>query len=170
MISGGTNQQLTSPTFGITVTVDLPEVKIVSISLIVVNSAHVLQKYSSYLKLCRVLAYCRFMHNRTSHKETGSFESEELMKAEKTIARWVQTEVFLIELCCLKNQYNLPKKSLLVALKPFLDQDRLIRVLNMPKSLLVKSIRLFYRQNTMSFTLLCGAGFNIIHRNSFYIL
>lgn len=68
--------------------VNLPEIKTVSVALVAVTTEQILQKYSSYSKLCRVIAYChKFASNQTIPKKTGPLELEKLNKAERTIAR-----------------------------------------------------------------------------------
>lgn len=70
---------------------------------------------------------------RDKHMSTGKIklrplEVSELNRAERTVLKWVQEEEFKQELKCLMSDQDLPRKSLLVSLRPFIDKDGLIRV------------------------------------------
>lgn len=45
-----------------------------------------------------------------------------------TVAKFVQLEAFPEELRCLHDRRSLPRKSKLIALNPFIDEEGLIRV------------------------------------------
>ncbi|XP_018375981.1 PREDICTED: uncharacterized protein LOC108769466 [Trachymyrmex cornetzi] len=108
---------------------ELPELKATSVALTMTAESEILMRYSSYSKLCRIIAYChRYRRNRRNKKKIGPLEKEELENAEKTIVRLVQSEVFAEELRCLRNKGMLPRKSKLIPLAPFLDEEGLIRV------------------------------------------
>jgi len=55
-------------------------------------------------------------------------EVHELNKAENIVLKWVQQDGFQQELQCLRNNRNLPKKSKLASLCPFVDKNGLMRV------------------------------------------
>ncbi|XP_018363954.1 PREDICTED: uncharacterized protein LOC108761740 [Trachymyrmex cornetzi] len=108
---------------------ELPELKATSVALTMTAESEILMRYSSYSKLCRIIAYChRYRRNRRNKKKIGLLEKEELENAEKTIVRLVQSKVFAEELRCLRNKGMLPRKSKLIPLAPFLDEEGLIRV------------------------------------------
>ncbi|XP_015120060.1 uncharacterized protein LOC107043207 [Diachasma alloeum] len=108
---------------------DLPELKQASVTLVCTWTSELLQKYSSYPKLCRIIAYCyRFGSSLTGNRKTGPLGIEELQKAETTVIKWVQQEAFSTEIRCLHEDRELPRKSPLSSMRQFLDQEDLIRV------------------------------------------
>ncbi|XP_034935131.1 uncharacterized protein [Chelonus insularis] len=108
---------------------DLPELKTSVITLMSTFSSAIIKKYSSYSKLCRIVAYChRFCQALLRQRLSGPLKAEELEKAERTIMRWVQQEKFEPELNCLIHGRELPKKSKLRSLNVFLDENKIIRV------------------------------------------
>lgn len=108
--------------------VDLPEQKTTVISLVSTTPSDVLRRFSSYFKLCRVIDYCHRFRRPLSTRKTGPLEPEELSRAEEIIVRWTQAEAFPVELRCLQNKADLPKKSPLIPLKTFIDPSGIIRV------------------------------------------
>jgi len=106
---------------------NLPKLK-VTIALLVVHDLE-LRKYSSYSKLCRIVAYCcRFICSLRRKKKTGSLEVAEIQQAERTVIKWIQQKTFAREFRCIKQDQELPRKNPMRPLRPFLDSDDLIRV------------------------------------------
>ncbi|XP_011705642.1 PREDICTED: uncharacterized protein LOC105460851 [Wasmannia auropunctata] len=106
----------------------LPELKS-TVVLLATHDSELLQKYSSFSKLCRIIAYCqRFLINSRGKKRIGPLEVAEIQQAEETVIRWLQAECFAQERRCLKTKQDLPRKSPIKSLRPFLDEKGLIRV------------------------------------------
>lgn len=106
----------------------LPEMRKISFSL-VTYTANPLLKISSFNMLCRVIAYCyRFRDVLRKQKKHGPLMPEELEKAEITIIKWTQAQEFPRGLRCLTEGRELPRKSPLRSLHPFIDTQGLIRV------------------------------------------
>jgi len=109
--------------------IHLPELRSLSVTLMSTRTQQLLEKYSSYQKLCRIVALCcRFADNCRFGKKTTSLTTIELQKAEKIIIRWVQQEAFATEFQCLQEDKPLPRKSPLRALTAYLSEEGLIRV------------------------------------------
>ncbi|XP_011863524.1 PREDICTED: uncharacterized protein LOC105559655, partial [Vollenhovia emeryi] len=105
-------------------TIELPELK-QNICLVATVIDHsILEKYSSYSKLCRVIAHClRFRPNSTYR---GPLRPEEIDKAELRVIKLLQTSHFSDELKKLKDKH--PYRGKLSNLSPFIDQDGVLRV------------------------------------------
>lgn len=91
----------------------------------------ILRRYSSITRLQRVLAYClRFVNNSDKKKEklTGNLSSKELQISLKLILKLVQKEEFSQEIEDLTTSSSVRKKSKLLNLNPFIDDQGLIRV------------------------------------------
>ncbi|XP_043287492.1 uncharacterized protein [Venturia canescens] len=84
----------------------------------------VLERYSSIVKLKRVIAYCL----RFKTKLKGPLSCEELQTATNTILRSVQSLHFAEELKSLREAKCVDRKSKLAPLTPFIDNYGLIRV------------------------------------------
>lgn len=85
----------------------------------------ILEKYSSYSKLLRVIAYClRFLPN---NKGVGQLCAKEIDEAEVRVLKIIQSIRFHSELKELK-ETNSTKRSVIANLNPFLDDRGLIRV------------------------------------------
>lgn len=109
--------------------INLPELRASSVTLVSTLTRQILRKYSSYSKLCRVIAFCyRFAENCRSNRKTTLFSPAEMERAEKVVIRWVQQESFPMEIHCLQENRLLPRKSSLCALAAYLDNEGLIRV------------------------------------------
>nr|CAI5859532.1 unnamed protein product [Callosobruchus analis] len=91
----------------------------------------IIEKYSSFLKLRRVIAYIlRFVHNvrvKGSERRYGALTCQELDSAFLLLVKTVQLEVFYNEYHCLRKGKKLHNKSKLLSLKPFIH-DEVIRV------------------------------------------
>lgn len=108
---------------------NLPELRLNVVNLMIFHNSNLLQRYSSFSKLCKVLAYCyRFVPNIKNNKQTGPLKVKEIQRTEKIVIKWVQTEVFSDEYCALKANREVAKNSTLKSLRPFIDKDDLIRV------------------------------------------
>ncbi|XP_050521830.1 uncharacterized protein LOC126894684 [Daktulosphaira vitifoliae] len=86
---------------------------------------------SEYFKLLRVLAYCLRVKSNFLSSDTniyGPVEATEIENALKRLVKEAQQEEFFTELCDLKNSKLVSSKSKLFRLKPFLDNDGIIRV------------------------------------------
>ncbi|XP_011859356.1 PREDICTED: uncharacterized protein LOC105556853 [Vollenhovia emeryi] len=90
----------------------------------------VLQRFSSFIKMIRVIAYClRFYNHCRSHKSNSEdLNNEELKQAEACILKLVQGVAFKNELYSLRERHSLDKRSNILSLNPFLDSDGIIRV------------------------------------------
>ncbi|XP_052754692.1 uncharacterized protein LOC128201521 [Galleria mellonella] len=88
-------------------------------------------KYSKFTTLQRVMAYIlRYLHNSKCKidKHTGHLTVEELNLAMKRLIKLHQQECFATEINILKINKNLPSKSRLLSLSPFLDDNGFLRV------------------------------------------
>lgn len=98
------------------------------------------QKHSSYSKIIRILSYCAKFINHIKLKSTTGITKvikpiqevspttkAEIMQATKYCCNWAQHEVFADEIRLLSNKKQL-KKSSIISLSPFLDEDNLLRV------------------------------------------
>lgn len=89
-------------------------------------------KYSSFRKLQRVMAYClRFKTNslcKKSDRTVGHLTLNELKQAHNQIIRMIQQQHFSRELNQLKTERTVSATSNLITMKPFLDKDGLIRL------------------------------------------
>jgi len=90
----------------------------------------IVEKYSSLLKLLRVIAFCRrFIHNASKKERlSGALQVDEIDKAESSIIRLVQAISFASEIQDLGKFGQVSPKSVLLRLRPFLDKNNLIRV------------------------------------------
>lgn len=120
---------------------DIPELKSVSISTIITqNPWDIFERYSSFMKLLRVVEYtCRFI-NKLKQKVKPSKDSssitntnhhilpEEINHATQVLVKLVQRSHFSRELTILSNQQNLNKNSPILRLNPFIDKAGILRV------------------------------------------
>lgn len=112
---------------------DVPEGRIVKQSFISIpKSFDLLNKYSSFIKLQRVVAYClRFCHNTTRLKDErslGPLSVAELQESLLVLIKTVQGHELYREIGDLKNGQMVSKKSKIVSLYPFIDENGLLRV------------------------------------------
>ncbi|XP_011859184.1 PREDICTED: uncharacterized protein LOC105556702 [Vollenhovia emeryi] len=89
------------------------------------NDTSILERYSSYTKLCKIVAYC--LRLRRSNKYSGSLSAKEIREAEVRVLKIYQGVQFAVELEKLKNKRPI-NKGKIANLDPFLDEDGLIRV------------------------------------------
>ncbi|XP_067208500.1 uncharacterized protein [Linepithema humile] len=85
----------------------------------------ILNKYSSYLKLLRIVAYC--LRVLPTNKYTGSLIAEEINRAEIRVLKILQNTQFYDEMKKLADKVSI-NKGKLANLNPFLDENGLIRV------------------------------------------
>ncbi|XP_043271219.1 uncharacterized protein [Venturia canescens] len=107
---------------------ELPELKPVTVTLTTITVSSILEKFKSYRKLMRVIAYCLRWRNRKNPSKNRALTVQELDRAEKAIARMVQHERFAQEIRDLENKNEIHRKSPLRALTPVLDDEGLLRV------------------------------------------
>lgn len=95
-------------------------------------SSTLLERFSSFTRMIRVIAYCkRFVQNlkmKRVEKQVGSLTTQELNNALKDCIRHSQREKFSEEIAIVKKAENLPKRSCIRALNPFIDEDGILRV------------------------------------------
>lgn len=89
-------------------------------------------KFSSFIKLQRVWAYClRFISNLRCNKETRNLQNltiGELQTSIDTLTRISQRESFPIDYEELQKNNSVPRKSKLLSLNTFIDDNNIIRV------------------------------------------
>lgn len=112
---------------------ELPEHKPTADVCLITDDQNILQKYSSFPKLQRVIAYIlRFSNNskisEPEHRSYGPLSTHELQKATTSVLKIVQCEHFSEDYSHLKMHGTVPHKSKLISLSPFLDANNLIRV------------------------------------------
>ncbi|GFQ80045.1 DUF1758 domain-containing protein [Trichonephila clavata] len=94
--------------------------------------AEFFEKFSSWNKLKRVVAYClRFVKNCSlaARKRRKSFlTTAELNEAEKAIVKFIQHDHFSMEVSYLSAGKQLPSSNKLIPLTPFYDDFGIIRV------------------------------------------
>ena len=83
--------------------------------------------FSTWNRLVRAIGNARqILKNR--HWKLKSLSRAELMAAESAVIQRVQEEHYSEELRCLRQAENLPKKSTITSLSPFIDIDGVLRV------------------------------------------
>ena len=87
------------------------------------------KRFSSWLRLIRVQAWVRrFIDNcRSCKRESGQLKSEEIEDATFQVIRSAQRKAFPDEYLALQRQRELPKKSKLLGLRPWLDEEGQMR-------------------------------------------
>lgn len=79
------------------------------------------QRFSSFTKLVRVIAYCRRWR---SNSHNPFLKLDELRQAETALIRMIQREAFADDINLLNTNKPLAKTSSLIRLTPFLDSDQ----------------------------------------------
>ncbi|XP_067213070.1 uncharacterized protein [Linepithema humile] len=102
----------------ITQTIKVPELKRNTCLIATSHKLEFLEKYSSYSKLLRIIAYC--LRWRSNNKYTGALCAEEINFAEIRILKALQSITFVKEIKQLKDNQDLSKKSRLAGLNPFI--------------------------------------------------
>ncbi|XP_011859366.1 PREDICTED: uncharacterized protein LOC105556862, partial [Vollenhovia emeryi] len=104
---------------------EIPEMRKNICAIAISDSTEIINRYSSYRKLNRVVAYCRRMRPANTHK--GALKSIELDEAEICILKLVQANRFPEEIQILKKE-RVDVKGNIANLNPFMDNHGLIRV------------------------------------------
>ncbi|XP_077275276.1 uncharacterized protein LOC143904452 [Temnothorax americanus] len=111
--------------------IEIPEQR----SIVVLSNVHVvdtdlLSRFSSFARMKRIIAYCiRFASRcRSLRNDSEDLSTEDLKKAEMRIVKLVQITAFESELRSLSQKRPLDKKSNILSLSPFLDDDGVLRV------------------------------------------
>lgn len=114
---------------------EVPETRTQSVALLCnKTSFNLLERYSSLIKLKRVVATCmRFKMNCGLSKSKsplnhGPLTSEELQKAMNILIKLHQQEAFACELHHLQQNKPINSHSKILSLNPIIDQDGLLRV------------------------------------------
>ncbi|XP_018396617.1 PREDICTED: uncharacterized protein LOC108774886 [Cyphomyrmex costatus] len=109
--------------------IEIPEQR-TTISLKTEGSSDLLRRFSSLVRLRRVVAWClRFINNcRSKHKVQGNLISSELEHATSVIIKLVQSEAFSREIQSLEAGKTLKNNSKILSLHPFLDSIGILRV------------------------------------------
>ncbi|XP_076384567.1 uncharacterized protein LOC143263622 [Megalopta genalis] len=116
------------PTWETVLHINDPERKIAicMATIPVTKDAKILERYSSWTKLVRVIALCRRW--RPGRIIKGSLTVSELSQSRVTILRMLQEIYFKTEILALRRQSDPYLHGKLAKLNPFLDQDGLLRV------------------------------------------
>ncbi len=107
---------------------------VVHVATVLINTLIPFDRFSRFECLTRVTAWMRrFVHNcRSQHQgidpKSGSLSSDELNTAMLVWISLTQSQSFHDEVQCLENGKELPKSSCLRALRPFLDDGKLLSV------------------------------------------
>ncbi|XP_018301866.1 uncharacterized protein [Mycetomoellerius zeteki] len=96
-----------------------------NVCLLVSNESEIIDRFSSYSKLLRVVAYC--LRLRPINTRKGSLCTEEIDEAEGRILKIVQNARFAAEIKILRDKDSTVKNKL-ANLSPFIDDRGLIRV------------------------------------------
>lgn len=89
---------------------------------------NLLERHSSITKVTRVLAWILRALTRTRSALPKFLTLQEIQKAKLTIIKHVQRSEFAADIECLQNQRNIDSKSKLLQLKPFVDENGILRV------------------------------------------
>ncbi|VEN50686.1 unnamed protein product [Callosobruchus maculatus] len=116
-----------------TPTTDLPELRknIKALNVISINNNDLFLKFSSIIKLRRIIALCqRFVYNlrNKTNKKLGPIVSIELDDANKTLVKLAQQESFPVELAMLQKEGFIKPNNKLSSLSLFLDDNNIMRV------------------------------------------
>ncbi|XP_076660082.1 uncharacterized protein LOC143363371 [Halictus rubicundus] len=115
------------PTTKLTAT-EIPEMRPLKAFVTQQTECETLQRFSSFLKLQRVVAYCLRFRTNSSRKErvTIGLTTDEINKAVLRIIKLTQQEGFGKEIHSITKQND--SSSALSPLNPFIDKDGLLRV------------------------------------------
>lgn len=112
---------------------EMPERKTNSKSLVVIQpNLSIFLKFSSFLKLQRVLAFVLRYKNNSLNRQFprlhGPLRTQELELSLKCLVRLAQTQSFSEEIKALKANKHISSKSILKNLNPLLDESGILRV------------------------------------------
>ncbi|GBM79586.1 hypothetical protein AVEN_140205-1, partial [Araneus ventricosus] len=107
--------------------------KVIMLNVVDENfKVEVFQKFSSWNKLKRIVAYClRFVKNcslATCQRKRSFLTTAELNEAEKCIVKFIQRDHFSMEVSYLSASKQLPSNNKIIPLTPFYDDSGIIRV------------------------------------------
>lgn len=92
----------------------------------------IFDKYASLHKLVYVFSWCiRFVHNLRVNRANRCFETISVQEYDAALIRLIklmQGDVSSAEIFALKNSNNVPNRSSIKSLDPFLDNDNLLEV------------------------------------------
>lgn len=94
----------------------------------------VIDRFSSYERMLRVMTYCYRWRTRTKELNTTddrlqtSLSTHELLQTEKRIIKVVQSEVFEAEIRSLNKGQAIHHKSALYSVDPYIDSEGILRV------------------------------------------
>lgn len=108
---------------------EIPETRRIVALTVVHSLPEAIFNFSSYLKLKRIIAFCkRFANNCQKRGLSGQLTVQELQEAEVSIIRIIQLNSYGQEIKKLKQNEPISTKSKILMLKPFLDEKGLLRV------------------------------------------
>ncbi|XP_025836570.1 uncharacterized protein LOC112906526 [Agrilus planipennis] len=114
------------------VTSEAPEQRVVAHASVLRSEFSLFSKFSDLNKLTAVTAYClRFIGNartQLTKRKVGTLSTTELQNALLILIRNVQESVYFEEKHLIKSGKQVGRKSKLLSLHPFCDQDGLLRV------------------------------------------
>jgi len=111
--------------------VAIEEKSVSNVTSVIKYDLSFIDRYSSLSKLIRVISYCRRFANNTSSKNIkiyGSIQAVEYHETTMCIIKLIQASNFQREILDLKSAQPVHSKSALIRLKPFLDENGLVRV------------------------------------------
>jgi len=103
---------------------EVPELKRDTCLTVISDELGILNKFSSYVKLCRVIAYCRRF--RPTNKYRGILCAKEVSESEVQVLRILQATQFRDDIENLKTTRHM-NKSKIAGLNPFLDENGLLK-------------------------------------------
>jgi len=96
------------------------------------NKQDLFERFSSLNKLIRISALClRFSHNsknKVENKIIGRITTQELVKSTLRLVKIIQETTFKEDLQALKSKGCVSRRSSLLSLSPFIDEQNIIRV------------------------------------------
>lgn len=116
---------------------ELPEAKkqVATLYALQDKETSFINRFSSLGRLKHTIAYClRFIHNskvnstRRDSKFNGPLQSNELERSKRVILAIAQSEEFSEEIAALSHKKEISSKSKILSLRPFLDENNLLRV------------------------------------------
>ncbi|XP_018569139.1 uncharacterized protein LOC108909312 [Anoplophora glabripennis] len=102
-----------------------------NISLVTILDQHIFDRFSSLLKMQRVVAYClRFYNNckSNSSKVYGYLTTNELDVSLLTLVKVAQSHSFGLEIRNLRGKKTVPNTSSILSLNPFIDDNGILLV------------------------------------------
>ena len=78
--------------------------------------------------MIRFINNCRLKKQQKNERTKGELTSEEINDSENQLVCFGQRNAFVEEIETVQNRKDLPKKSKLLPLSPWLDEDELLRI------------------------------------------